>query len=147
MNVQALPAAGLRHRKLYVFRRPAADRPHRMRRMHRIAEQNRFVITHMIQQVIVCLDKSSLLVRVQLGRHRFRLAVLHVQPMQQRDQAGPALIGDAAFRLDPGANLAGSPRQRLGDPTLQLVLLRIAQAARAAVITKACQTFDALVLI
>jgi hypothetical protein len=50
-----------------------------------------------------------------------------VQPMQQRDQARPALIGDAAS-VDPGANLAGCPRQRLGDPGLQFVLLRIAPA-------------------
>src|SRR5271165_3928788 len=96
------------------------------------------------KQGIVTLDKSSLLVGVQLGRHRFRLAMLHLQPMQQCDQAGSALIGDAAFRLDPGADLTGCPRQRLGDPTLQLVLLRIAQAARAAVMAKARQAFDAL---
>jgi len=49
--------------------------------------------------------------------------MLHAQPMQQRDQPGPALIGDTALFLDPGANLAGRPRQRLGDPGLQLVLL------------------------
>src|SRR5271166_4340914 len=147
VNVQTLPAAGLRHRKLRVFRRPAPHRPHGMRRMHRIAEQDRFIITDVFQQVIVTLDKSSLLVGVQLGRHRFRLAMLHLQPMQQCDQAGSALIGDAAFRLDPGADLTGCPRQRLGDPTLQLVLLRIAQAARAAVMAKARQAFDALVLI
>jgi len=38
VNVQALPAAGLRHRKRCVFRRPAPHRPHRMGRMHRIAK-------------------------------------------------------------------------------------------------------------
>src|ERR1700677_4759120 len=73
--------------------------------------------------------------------------MLHPQPMQQRDQTTPALVGDAAFGLDPGADLAGCPRQRLGDPTLQLVLLRIAQAARAAAETKARQTLDAVFLI
>src|ERR1700678_2265372 len=73
--------------------------------------------------------------------------MLHPQPMQQRDQTTPALVGDAAFGLDPGADLAGCPRQRLGDPALQLVLLRIAQAARAAAETKARQTLDAVFLI
>ena len=67
--------------------------------------------------------------------------------MQQRDQTTPALVGDAAFCLDPGADLAGCPRQRLGDPVLQLVLLRIAQATRAAAETKARQTLDAFFLI
>ena len=70
----------------------------------------------LVQEIFILLDKSRLLVRVQLGRHRFRLAMLHAQTMQQRDQARPALVGDAAFGLDPGANLAGCPRQRLGDP-------------------------------
>jgi hypothetical protein len=83
----------------------------------------------------VTLDKSRLLVRVQLGRPRFRLAMLHVQPTQQRDQPGPVLIGDAAFFFDPGANLARCPRQCLGDQ-VQFVLLRIAEAARAAFVAK-----------
>src|SRR3984885_12851231 len=73
--------------------------------------------------------------------------MLHPQPMQQCDQATPALVGDAAFALDPGADLTRRPRQSLGDPTLQLVLLRIAQATRAAAETKARQALDAFVLV
>src|SRR6202044_1027745 len=75
------------------------------------------------------------------------LAMLHAQPVQQRDQPRPALIGDTALGLDPGTNFAGCPRQRLGDPALQLGLLRIAQAARTAIIVETHQAFDALVLI
>ena len=101
------------------------------------------VIANVVQQIFVAVDKRRLLLRVQLGRHRFRLAMLHAQPMQQGDQPRPALIGDAAFGLDPGADLAGRPRQRLGDPGLQLVLLRIAQPAGAAVMTETRQAFDA----
>jgi hypothetical protein len=55
--------------------------------------------------------------------------MFHAKAVQQRDQARPALVLDAAFRLDPGADLACRSRQRLGDPGLQLVLLRFAQAA------------------
>ena len=73
--------------------------------------------------------------------------MFHAQTVQQGDQARAALIGDAAFGLDPDANLAGCPRQRLGDPGLQFVLLRIAQAEGAAVITKTRQALDALVLV
>src|ERR1700675_3275921 len=69
------------------------------------------------------------------------------QPMQQRDQARAALIDDATFVLDPGAHLAGGSRQRLGDPRFQLILLLIAQAARAALIAKARQAFDPVFLI
>ena len=42
--------------------------------------------------------------------------MLHAQTVQQRDQAGPAQVFDAAFLLDPGADLARRPRQRRGDP-------------------------------
>jgi len=49
--------------------------------------------------------------------------------MQQRDQSGPALILNGAFPLDPGADLARRPRQRLGDPGFQLVLLFGVEAA------------------
>jgi hypothetical protein len=105
------------------------------------------LIANVVQQIFVTFDKSRLLVGVQLGRRRFRLAVLHVQPMQQRDQPRPALIGDAAFGLDPGANLAGCSRRRRGDPGFQPGLLRLAQAAGTAVMTKTCQAFDALVRI
>src|SRR3954451_24226677 len=92
------------------------------------------------QQPIVCRDEAGLLVRVELAGNRLRLAMLHAKPVQQRDQARPALVGDAALRLDPGANFTRRPRQRLGDPGFQPVLLRLAQAARAAFVAEARQT-------
>src|SRR5260370_35071348 len=67
--------------------------------------------------------------------------------MQQGDQPRPALIGDAAFGLDPGTHLAGCPRQCLGNPGFQFVLLRVAPAAAGAFVAKARQAFDALCLI
>jgi len=73
--------------------------------------------------------------------------MLHVQPMQQRDQARPALVGNAKFLLNPGANLASRPRQRLGDSSLQLVLLVLTQTARAAFVTEARQPLYAIFLI
>ena len=54
---------------------------------------------------------------------------------------------DAEFLLDPGANFAGRPRQRLGDPGFQLLLLLVAQAALAALVAEARQPLDTLFLI
>jgi hypothetical protein len=59
--------------------------------MHRIAKQHGFIIANLVQQIFVPLDKVGLPVGVQLARHCFRLAMLHAQPMQQRDQARVAL--------------------------------------------------------
>ena len=144
MNVQALPPAGLRHGDRDIFRCPAAHRPHRMRRMHRIAEQHRFIVGQMVQQILIRLDKGRLPGRIEPARHRFRFAVVHARPMQQGDQARAALIGDAAFLLDPGANLARRARQRLGDPGFQPVWLRLAQPARAALVAEAGQPLSRL---
>src|SRR5258708_18855938 len=58
------------------------------------------------------------------------------KPVQQRDQPRPALILNTSFLLDPGADCARRPRQRLGDPGFQLRLLLAAQAARAAFVTE-----------
>ena len=147
MDVQALPPAGLRHGDLGVLRRPATHRPHRMRRMHRIGEQHRFISVQVVQQVLIRLDEGRLLLRVQLARHRLRLAMLHAKAVQQRDQARPALIFDAAFLLDPGANLARRPRQCLADPGFQFVLLLAAQTAGAALVAEARQALDPIFLI
>jgi hypothetical protein len=73
--------------------------------------------------------------------------MFHPQPVQQRDQARTALVGDAVFLLDPGASRAGGSRQRLGDPCFQPILLLIVQAARTAIAAKARQPFEAVFLI
>jgi hypothetical protein len=44
-----------------------------VRRMHRIAKQHGFIIANVVRQILVTLDESSLPVRVQPGRHCFRL--------------------------------------------------------------------------
>ena len=90
-----------------------------MRRMHRIAEQHGFIVANLVQQDLVLLDEGGLPVGVPLARHSFRIAMRHAQPMQPSDQTRAALMGDAELLLDPGANRAGGPRQRLGDPRLQ----------------------------
>jgi len=54
---------------------------------------------------------------------------------------------NAEFRLDPGANLARRPRQRLTDPGLQRPLLFFAQPANAALVAEARQTLEPFFLI
>ena len=73
--------------------------------------------------------------------------MLHAKPVQQRDQPRPTLILNPAFLLDPGANLARRPRQRLANPGFQLVLLCLAQPARTALVAEARQALDAFLLI
>src|SRR3954470_21352272 len=68
--------------------------------------------------------------------------MLHAKAVQQRDQARPALILDAALFFDPSTNFTRRPRQRLGDPGLQSVLLLVTQAACAALVTEARQALD-----
>src|SRR5579864_472242 len=51
------------------------------------------------------------------------------------------------FLLDPSANLARRPRQRLADPDFQLVLLLAAQATRAALVAEARQALNPLLLV
>ena len=101
-----------------IFRCPAANRPHRMGRMHRVSKDHRFIGLKLVQQIFIRRDKRRLLLRVELARHRFRLAMLHAKAVQQRDQAGPTLIRDAAFLLDPGADLARRPWQCLAESIL-----------------------------
>ena len=46
----------------------ALHRPHRMRRMHRICEQHRFISGQMRQQVFIRPDERRLLGRIELAR-------------------------------------------------------------------------------
>src|SRR5487761_2305424 len=73
--------------------------------------------------------------------------VCHDDPWGHRIRALSTNSEIRAFFFDPGAYLAGRPRQCPGDPGLQLVLLSGVQAARAAFVAKARQALDALVLI
>src|SRR5208337_3098915 len=67
--------------------------------------------------------------------------------MQQCDQTRAALICDAAFAFDPGANLARRSRQGLADPGLEFVLLLARQPAGAALVAEARQALDPVFLI
>ena len=147
VDVEALPVAALRHRDRNLLRRPAARRPHCVRRMHRIGEHHRLISLQTVQHLLVFLDVSSLFLRVELARHLLRLVILRVGTVQQRDQPGPGQVRDAEVLLDPGSNFAGRARQRCDDPCLQLRLLRIAQAAGAAFVAEACQPPDDLFLV
>src|ERR1019366_3772175 len=91
--------------------------------------------------------EGFLLHRVQLAGYRFWLAMFHAQTMQQRDQAGPALVVDAPFPLDLRADLTGGAGQSFADPGFQFALLLRRQPAHTAFITKAGQTFDPVLLI
>src|SRR5271166_846733 len=73
--------------------------------------------------------------------------MLHAKAMQQCDQARAALIYDAAFPFDPGANLTRRARQGLGDPGLEFVLLLARQPAGAALVAEARQPLDPIFLI
>jgi hypothetical protein len=67
--------------------------------------------------------------------------------VQQRDQAGAALVLNTNLRRDPGANRARRAWQGLGDPADQLGLLFIIQATGIPLITKARQSLDPVLLI
>jgi hypothetical protein len=99
-----------------------------------------------VQQTLVGLDKSDLSGRVQFARHRFWLAVLHAEPVQQVDQPGPASILDASLALNPGTDFARCPQQCLVDPGFQPGLLLVAQAAGAASVAETSQSFDPIIL-
>jgi group II intron reverse transcriptase/maturase len=114
MDVQTVSSAALFDRNGNVFRSPAPNGPHRVGRMHGISD--RFIGVHPVQQGLVSLDEGRLFRRVQLAGDGFRLAVLHLQPMQQRDQSRPGLVFDATFTRDPGAHFAGGAGQGRGDP-------------------------------
>src|SRR5271165_669029 len=147
VDVQSVPAASLLHRDGDVFWRPAANRPHRAGRMHRVREDDSFIVEHPVHQSVVFLDEGRLLRRIQLARDRFGLAVFHLQAMQQRDQPGPGLVFNAVFTRNPCAHFAGGAGQGCGDPDFQLVLSRGCQPAGAALMAEVRQAFDAVFLI
>jgi hypothetical protein len=91
--------------------------------MHGIREDHRFVSLDPVHQGLVGLDERRLFRRIQLAGDGFWLAVLHVQPMRQRDQSRPGLVFDSAFTGDPCPHLTGSAGQGGSDPELQFVLL------------------------
>ncbi len=88
--------------------------------MHRIGEHYDFICLEMVQQLRIGFDDRGLFLRIKLTRHRLWLAMLHAEAMQQCDQPRAALELDAACSLDLGADLAGRPRQRRGDPAFSL---------------------------
>ena len=59
VNVDALTPARLLNRELVLFGRPAADRPRRMGRMHRVGEQHGLVGTQGIHQVFIARNESA----------------------------------------------------------------------------------------
>ena len=67
MDVQTVPAAALFHCDRLIFRRPASNRAHRVRGMHRIGEKHRFIAEYPDQQGLVFLNEGRLLRRVKLG--------------------------------------------------------------------------------
>jgi hypothetical protein len=73
--------------------------------------------------------------------------VVHANAVQQRDQARPGLVFDAAFSRNPRTDRAGRAWQGCGDPGFQLVLLLHRQPAAAPFMAEARQTFDSVFLI
>ena len=68
VNIDPLAPARLFDRELLVARRPATCGPRRMGRMHRVREQHGFVVGQGIQEIIVALDESLLLLFVEFAR-------------------------------------------------------------------------------
>jgi len=147
MDVHAVTAATLFYRDRNFFRGPTANRPHRMGRMHGISKDHRFIASKLVQQIFIRLDKRRPPLRIKLALYCLRLAMLHAQPMQQRDQAATALVLTAKFGRDPGANRTRRARQGRGDPVDQLGLLFIVQATSTALIAEARQPPDPVLLI
>src|SRR4051812_44066672 len=74
-NVQPLPPAALFKRNFGVLGRPTARRPHRVRGMHGVGKQHRFIIAESVEKILVSLDKSPLLRGIKLARDHLRLAI------------------------------------------------------------------------
>jgi hypothetical protein len=147
VHVQAVAPAGLLHRNGNILRPPAAHRAHFVQRVHRIGKQHRFVRLHPVEQRLIGRNEGGLLGRIKLARHRLRPAMLHAKPMQQRHQAGAAVVDDAQLALDPATHLARRARQGFADPGAQLILLRRAQTRRAAARTEPGQAVDAVLFV
>ena len=54
--------------------------------MHRVCEHHGFIVAQGIQELIVTLDESLLLLFVELARDHVRLVVFETQTMQKCDQ-------------------------------------------------------------
>ena len=68
MNVEAGPrSAALFHCDQQLFRRQAANRPHRVGGVHRIGKDHRFIGGKVVQLVFILLDEGRLFRRVQLA--------------------------------------------------------------------------------
>ena len=146
VNVDALTPARLLNRELVLFGRPAADRPRRMGRMHRVGEQHGLVGTQGIHQVFIARNESALLLFVELARDDVRLVIFKTQPMQQRDQSRAAFVNETVFLFDPGADVARRTRQCRADKNFQCLFLRGAQKACASAHVEAGQTFNPALL-
>ena len=68
VNIDPLAPARLFDRELLLSWCPAAGRPRRMGRMHRVREQHGFVVGQGIQEIIVALDECLLLLFVEFAR-------------------------------------------------------------------------------
>src|SRR3954471_21165420 len=137
---------GLVDRDLDLLGRPAAHWPCPMGGMHGVGEQHCFVVGQRLQQPLVGVDEGLLFGRVELARHRLRLAMFQPQTMQQRNQPGAALVDDPEPLLDPRSDLAGRPRQGFANPCLQRRLLVQAQWTGPAAVVEAGQAIDAILL-
>ena len=122
VNIDPLAPARLFDRELLLARRPAAGRPRRMGRMHRVREQHGFVVGQGIQEIIVALDECLLLFFVEFARDDVRLVILQPQTMQKRNQSRTAFVNEAEFLFDKGADLARRARQasRRQRPSMRL---------------------------
>ena len=123
VNIDPLAPARLFDRELLLSWCPAAGRPRRMGRMHRVREQHGFVVGQGIQEIIVALDECLLLLFVEFARDDVRLVILQPQTMQKRNQSRTAFVNEAEFLFDKGADLARRARQRRADKGLQCVFL------------------------
>jgi len=146
VNIDPLAPARLFDRELVLFWCPATGRPRRMGRMYGVRKQHGLVFGQGIQQIIVALDESLLLLCVELARDDVGLVILQPQTIQKRDQSRAAFINEGEFLLDPGADLAGRTRQRRTDPRLQIVFLLHTQIACAPAHIKAGNAFDPALL-
>ena len=61
MDIEALSATGLLDSEIFLGRRPAADRPRRMRRMHSVHKHHGFVRAKRVEKILVGFDEGFLL--------------------------------------------------------------------------------------
>ena len=91
VDIEPVTARRLLHRDGDVLAGPATGRPHLMGRMNRIDKGDGLIDAHRVEQVLVFVDEGLLLGVVEAARHRFRLAIVKAQAMQQRDQPRAAI--------------------------------------------------------